>query len=93
MKPASGETDSGGDMRPKPMVEGLSLDILWVRERILCGGEAIPDDGRDMAAWSAAENVMTGSARWSADLDAGPLFCKTAEGKAAHDEPDSWRVG
>jgi hypothetical protein len=31
-------------------VDGLSLDMLWVLDRdgILCGGEATPEDGRDL---------------------------------------------
>ncbi len=53
MKAASGETDSGGDMKLWPMVDGLSLEMLWVRDReviLVSGGETMPDDGRDMAA-------------------------------------------
>ncbi len=40
-------------MKPWPMVDGLSLEILCVREReviLAGGGEAMPDDGRDMIA-------------------------------------------
>ncbi len=57
MKAASGETVRGGDMRPWPMVEGLSLEMLWVLDRILWGGEATPEEGRDMPV-SIEENIV-----------------------------------
>lgn len=33
MKAGSGDTDNGGDMRLAAMVDGRSLEMLWVLER------------------------------------------------------------
>jgi hypothetical protein len=48
MKAASGEMDSGGDIKLCAMTDGRSLEILWVLDRR--EGEASPEEaGRDIA--------------------------------------------
>ncbi len=64
MKAASGDTVNGGYMRPWPTVEGRSLEMLWVRD-LMCpacrGGEAMPDDGRDIAESMLAYTIAVRS--------------------------------
>lgn len=48
MKAASGDTDKGGDIRLRAIVEGLSLDMLCVLDLIPRAGGTMPDEGRDM---------------------------------------------
>lgn len=47
MKAASGDTDNGGDIKLWLMVEGLSLEMLCVRERTCRTGEMTPDSRRN----------------------------------------------
>lgn len=47
MKAASGDTDNGGDIKLWLIVEGLSLEILCVRDRTWRTGETTPDSRRN----------------------------------------------
>lgn len=76
MKPASGDTESGGDIKPWPVVDGLSLDMLCVLDRIFCEGEASPGEVRDMVC-STLEKDMMESVGEDGDLNAGPVICET----------------
>jgi hypothetical protein len=60
MKAASGDTESGGDIKLWPMVDGLSEDMLCVLDLMCRGGEAIPDVGLD-AVESMMDVVMLGA--------------------------------
>jgi hypothetical protein len=76
MKAASGDTESGGDIKPWPIVEGRSLERLCVRDRIFWGGDKMPDDDRDMAC-SKLEKDMTESVGDEVDLYADSVIRKT----------------
>jgi hypothetical protein len=47
MKAASGETVEGGDSKLWLIVDGLSLEILCVRDRTCRTGEITPDSRRN----------------------------------------------
>lgn len=76
MKAASGDTESGGDIKLWPIVDGLSLEMLCVLDRIFWGGDKMPDDDRDMAC-SKLEKDMTESVGEEGDLYAAPVIRKT----------------
>lgn len=60
MKTASGETDSGGDMRIWLMVEGRSLDMLWARAGRGVGAAAAAGKTGGLAAAMLAACILDG---------------------------------
>lgn len=63
-------------MKLWPIVDGLSLDMLCVRDRTFWGGDRMPDDDRDIAC-SKLEKDMTESVGDDGDLYAGPVIRTT----------------